>query len=65
MAQNGCFSPYTSEGRYSPRCSLKIIIREGVGTHFDPNVAKAFLDAEEEVRRVAATKTHQNIPIDG
>ena len=29
------------------------IIREGSGSHFDPNVAKAFLDAEEEVRRVA------------
>ena len=31
------------------------IIREGVGSHFDPQVAKAFLDAEEEVRRIAAT----------
>ena len=29
------------------------IIREGVGTHFDPNVAKAFLDAEDEVRAIA------------
>ena len=29
------------------------IIREGAGSHFDPQVAKAFLDAEEEVRRVA------------
>lgn len=30
------------------------IIREGAGHHFDPNVAKAFLDAEDEVRRIAA-----------
>lgn len=29
------------------------IIREGLGTHFDPQVAQAFLDAEDEVRRVA------------
>ena len=29
------------------------IIREEAGTHFDPQVAKAFLDAEAEVRRVA------------
>ena len=36
------------------------IIRNGAGTHFDPNVTKAFLDAEEEVRRVAA-KHEKNI----
>ena len=29
------------------------IIREGMGTHFAPQVAQAFLNAEEEVRRVA------------
>ena len=29
------------------------IIREGAGSHFDPQVAKAFLDAEDEVRRIA------------
>ena len=29
------------------------IIREDAGSHFDPNVVKAFLDAEDEVRRVA------------
>ncbi len=28
------------------------IIREGSGSHFDPLVVKAFLDAEDEVRRV-------------
>ena len=30
------------------------IIRKDAGTHFDPLVAQAFLDAEPEVRRVAA-----------
>ena len=29
------------------------IIREEAGTHFDPDVAAAFLHAEEEVRRVS------------
>ena len=29
------------------------IIREGSGTHFDPNIVQAFLDAEDEVRRIA------------
>lgn len=29
------------------------IIREGSGSHFDPEIVKAFLDAEDEVRRVA------------
>ncbi len=29
------------------------IIRQGSGTHFDPAVAQAFLDAEEEVRKVS------------
>jgi HD-GYP domain-containing protein (c-di-GMP phosphodiesterase class II) len=29
------------------------IIREGAGSHFDPLVVQAFLNAENEVRRVA------------
>ncbi|MCR5294548.1 MAG: HD domain-containing protein [Lachnospiraceae bacterium] len=29
------------------------IIREGMGSHFDPNVAKAFMDASDRVREVA------------
>ena len=29
------------------------IIRTDAGTHFDPSVVKAFLDAEDEIRRVA------------
>ena len=30
------------------------IIREGSGTNFDPKIVQAFMDAEDEVRRVAA-----------
>ena len=42
------------------------IIREGAGSHFDPLVAQAFLNAETEVRRVAsanlAREKKQNAP---
>lgn len=41
--------PYTVED------SLKII-RESSGTHFDPQVVKAFLDAEAEVRHVVSLR---------
>ena len=34
------------------------IIREGIGTHFDPMVAQAFLNAEDRVRKVA--ENHDN-----
>lgn len=34
------------------------IIREGKGTHFDPDVAQAFLNAEERVRKVAEEHSH-------
>ena len=30
------------------------IIRKDAGTHFDPEVARAFLNAEDEIRRIAA-----------
>lgn len=33
------------------------IIREGIGTHFDPEVAQAFLNAEDKVRKVAEENT--------
>ena len=35
------------------------IIREGAGSHFDPNVAGAFLHAESEVRRVLAGRQEE------
>ena len=40
------------KGPYSIEKALDII-RESAGSHFDPQVVKAFLDAEPEVRRVA------------
>jgi response regulator RpfG family c-di-GMP phosphodiesterase len=40
------------KGPYSLEKSLEII-REGAGSHFDPQVVKAFLDAEPDIRRVA------------
>lgn len=33
------------------------IIREGMGTHFDPAVAQAFLNVEEEARKIAEDHT--------
>ncbi len=45
--------PYTVED------SLKII-RESSGTHFDPQVVKAFLDAEEEVRHVVSLNMEEH-----
>ena len=41
------------KGPYPIDDSLNII-RESSGSHFDPQVVKAFLDAESEVRRVAS-----------
>lgn len=35
------------------------IIREGAGSHFDPLVAQAFLNAEDEVRRVAKANLNE------
>ena len=32
------------------------IIKEGSGTHFDPNIVKAFVDAEDKVREVSESK---------
>ena len=48
LVSRRCYkSPYPVEK------SLEII-RESSGTHFDPLVVKAFLDAEDEVRQVAS-----------
>ena len=45
------------KGPYTIGKSLEII-REGAGSHFDPQVVKAFLDAEPEIRRVANNMEH-------
>ena len=58
MAVADVFDALVSRRSYKEPFSIEKaldIIREGSGNHFDPNVVKAFLDAEDEVRRVAAT----------
>lgn len=56
MAVADVFDALVSERSYKkgmPIDKALSIIAEGSGTHFDPQVAQAFLDAEDEVRRVA------------
>ena len=45
-----CERPYKTA--WSVESALKLIA-EGAGEHFDPNLARLFLDAETEVRRIA------------
>ena len=55
MAVADVFDALVSRRSYKEPYSVEKaldIIREGSGTHFDPLVVQAFLDAEEEVRRV-------------
>ncbi len=57
MAVADVFDALVSRRSYKEPFSVEQaldIIREGSGNHFDPNVVRAFLDAEDEVRRVAA-----------
>lgn len=56
MAVADVFDALVSRRSYKEPFSIEkalSIIREDAGTHFDPLVAQAFLDAEDEVRRVA------------
>ena len=56
MAVADVFDALISKRSYKDEFSFEKameIIREGVGTHFDPKVAEAFLRAEAEVRAVA------------
>ena len=60
MAVADVFDALVSDRSYKKGYSIEKsldIIREGIGTHFDPKVAQAFLDAEDEVRRVAALQS--------
>lgn len=55
MAVADVFDALVSRRSYKEPFSVEKaldIIREGSGTHFDPLVVQAFLDAEDEVRRV-------------
>lgn len=56
MAVADVFDALVSRRSYKEPFSIEkalSIIREDAGSHFDPLVAQAFLDAEDEVRRVA------------
>lgn len=55
MAVADVFDALVSKRSYKegfPYEKAMAIIREGSGTHFDPNVAQAFINAEDEVRLV-------------
>ncbi len=56
MAVADVFDALVSRRSYKQPFSIEDalqIIRDGMGTHFDPQVAQAFLNAEPEVRRIA------------
>lgn len=56
MAVADVFDALVSKRSYKPGFPVEKafdIIKEGAGTHFDPNIAEIFLKAEKEVRRVA------------
>ena len=57
MAVADVFDALVSRRSYKEPFSIEkalSIIKEDAGSHFDPVVAEAFLNAEEEVRRIAA-----------
>ena len=56
MAVADVFDALVSQRSYKKAFSIETaldIIREGSGSHFDPQIVKAFLEAEEQVRKVA------------
>ena len=56
MAVADVFDALVSRRSYKEPFSVDTaidIIREGSGTHFDPNVVRAFLEAEDEIRETA------------
>ena len=64
MAVADVFDALISKRSYKEGYSLEKsfgIIREGIGTHFDPQVAQAFLEAEEQVRAVVETRKNDTL----
>ena len=62
MAVADVFDALISKRSYKEAFSFDTsvnIIREGSGTHFDPLIVKAFLSAEDEVRKVACGSAKQ------
>ncbi|MBP5332338.1 MAG: hypothetical protein J6Y89_10860, partial [Lachnospiraceae bacterium] len=50
------FDALVSKRSYKPGFTVEkamSIIKDGAGTHFDPEIAEVFLNCEDEIRRVA------------
>jgi energy-coupling factor transport system substrate-specific component len=63
MAVADVFDALVSRRSYKPGFPIEKalgIIREESGTHFDPTVAEAFLECEEEARAIAESANNQN-----
>ena len=66
MAVSDVFDALVSARVYKPGMKFEDamnIIKEGAGKHFDPIVAKVFLECEEDVRKIA--EEHKKIFGDG
>lgn len=65
MAVADVFDALVSRRSYKPGFPIEKaldIIREGAGSHFDPEIAQCFLDCEEEVKRVAESNYKRDNP---
>ena len=65
MAVADVFDALVSRRSYKPGFPIEKaldIIREGSGTHFDPEIAETFLKAEKDVRRVAQENYERDNP---
>ena len=65
MAVADVFDALVSKRSYKPGFPIEKaldIIREGAGTHFDPEIAKVFLGAEEKIRKVAKENYDRDNP---
>ena len=63
MAVADVFDALVSRRSYKPGFPFEKamdIIREESGTHFDPVVVRAFLECEDEVRRIAEENEAKN-----
>jgi response regulator RpfG family c-di-GMP phosphodiesterase len=62
MAVSDVFDALVSARVYKPAMKFEdamAIIKDGSGKHFDPDIVKVFVEAEEEVRKIA--EEHQKI----
>ena len=65
MAVADVFDALVSKRSYKPGFPVEKaldIIREGAGTHFDPEIAKVFLDASDKVKIIAKENYDRDNP---